>query len=67
VQQNATTLCAKRSCCEMSGEWKGGKGSRYRNVDQKKFNDNWDTIFKSKKKSETKPEKNIVKSEKSTG
>ncbi len=51
----------------MSDEWKGGKGSRYRNVDQKKFNDNWDTIFKSKKKSETKPEKNNVKGEKSTG
>ena len=29
----------------MSGKWHGGKGSKYRKVDPKKFADNWDAIF----------------------
>ena len=29
----------------MSGRWAGGKGDKYRKVDQAKFNDNWDMIF----------------------
>jgi len=29
--------------------WHGGKGSRYRPTDAKKFNDNWDKIFGTKK------------------
>ena len=31
----------------MSGAWEGGKGSKQRPTDHKKFNDNWDKIFKS--------------------
>lgn len=29
----------------MTGKWHGGKGSKYRKVDNKKFADNWDAIF----------------------
>ena len=29
-----------------TGKWSGGKGSRPRPVDTKKFNQNWDRIFK---------------------
>ena len=29
----------------MSDVWSGGKGSRYRKVNQKKFSDNWEAIF----------------------
>ena len=32
----------------MADKWHGGKGSMYRKVDQKKFSDNWDTIFGNK-------------------
>ena len=30
----------------MTDKWHGGKGSRKRPTDQKKFNENWDRIFK---------------------
>jgi hypothetical protein len=30
-------------------QWHGGKGSRPRPVDKKKFDDNWDRIFVKKK------------------
>ena len=30
------------------GQWHGGKGSSQRKVDKKKYNDNWDRIFKQK-------------------
>ncbi len=33
---------------DLTGE--GGKGSRQRRTDPKKFNDNWDKIFKNKSK-----------------
>jgi len=39
----------------MSGQWEGGKGSRQRSVDTKKYNDNYDAIF-GKKKVENKDE-----------
>lgn len=29
----------------MSDKWHGGKGSRYRKVDQKAYNDNWERVF----------------------
>ena len=29
----------------MSDQWHGGKGSKYRKVNQEKFSDNWDAIF----------------------
>jgi hypothetical protein len=29
-------------------QWHGGKGSSQRKVDKKKYNDNWDRIFKKK-------------------
>lgn len=29
----------------MSGVWHGGKGSNFRKVDQKKYNDNWEKLF----------------------
>lgn len=32
----------------MSGQWEGGKGSKQRPTDIKKYSDNWDRIFKSK-------------------
>lgn len=32
----------------MSEKWHGGKGSRYRKVDQKKYNENWERIFGNK-------------------
>lgn len=32
----------------MSDKWHGGKGSKQRPVDKKKFDDNWDKIFGSK-------------------
>lgn len=34
----------------MKGAWHGGKGSRYRAVDQQKYNENWERIFGKKKK-----------------
>jgi len=34
----------------MKGAWHGGKGSRYRAVDQQKYNENWERIFRKKKK-----------------
>ena len=37
--------------------WHGGKGSKYRKVDQQKFNDNWDKIF-GKKEDNTDTSKN---------
>lgn len=33
-------------------KWHGGKGSKQRPTDKKKFDDNWDRIFKNKKKSD---------------
>lgn len=35
-------------------EWHGGKGSKPRPVDKKKFDENWDRIFGNKKKEEKK-------------
>jgi len=29
----------------MSDKWHGGKGSRYRKVDQQKYNENWERVF----------------------
>jgi len=29
----------------MTEKWHGGKGSRYRKVDQDKYNESWDLIF----------------------
>lgn len=29
----------------MGDKWHGGKGSRYRKVDQKAYNENWERIF----------------------
>lgn len=29
----------------MSDKWHGGKGSRYRKVDQEAYNENWERIF----------------------
>jgi hypothetical protein len=37
--------------------WHGGKGSRYRPTDTKKFNENWEKIFGHKK------QRNIEKNE----
>jgi len=33
----------------MSSKWHGGKGSKQRPTDLKKYNDNWDRIFGKKK------------------
>jgi len=40
----------------MSDKWHGGKGSRYRKIDQKSYNDNWERIF-GKNKEEDKNKK----------
>jgi len=29
----------------MTDKWHGGKGSRYRKIDQQAYNENWDRIF----------------------
>ena len=29
----------------MTDKWHGGKGSRYRKIDQDKYDDNWELIF----------------------
>ena len=29
----------------VQGQWSGGKGSTFRQVDQKKFDENWELIF----------------------
>jgi len=29
----------------MTDKWHGGKGSRYRKVDQQKYNENWERVF----------------------
>ena len=42
----------------MGDRWHGGKGSKYRKVDQSKFDDNWDRIF-GKKKAESSDEKDL--------
>jgi hypothetical protein len=44
----------------VSEQWHGGKGSKPRPTDPKKFADNWDKIFSDKKKNKSK------KSEKTT-
>ena len=31
-------------------QWHGGKGSRRRNTNEKKYKENWDKIFNNKKK-----------------
>jgi hypothetical protein len=42
----------------MTSKWHGGKGSKQRPVeDKKRFEDNWDRIFGSKKKKEKPNEK----------
>ena len=37
-------------------QWHGGKGSRRRNPNEKKYKENWDRIFKNKKKNDKKNE-----------
>ena len=37
-------------------QWHGGKGSKRRNSNEKKYQENWDKIFKNKKKKEKKNE-----------
>ena len=37
-------------------QWHGGKGSKRRNPNEKKYQKNWDRIFKNKKKKEKKNE-----------
>ena len=37
-------------------QWHGGKGSRRRNFNEKKYKENWDKIFNNKKKKEKKNE-----------
>ena len=34
----------------MNGKHSAGKGSKYRPVDQKKYNENWERAFRKKKK-----------------
>lgn len=34
----------------VSDKWHGGKGSQYRKVDQKKYNENWERVFGNKNK-----------------
>jgi predicted ATP-binding protein involved in virulence len=29
----------------MTDKWHGGKGSRYRKIDQDKYNENWERVF----------------------
>ena len=41
------------------GSWAGGKGSKPRKVDRKKFDENFDRIF-----SKPKPSKNVEKAQK---
>ena len=41
-------------------QWHGGKGSRPRNVDKKKFNDNWDRIFGKKEEKKVLPNEKKV-------
>lgn len=38
----------------MSSKHSAGKGSRYRNVDQKKYDENWEKCFGNKKKTKKK-------------
>lgn len=33
-----------------NGQWHGGKGSKYRPVDTKKYAENWEKIFRKKEK-----------------
>ena len=40
----------------MNGKHSAGKGSKYRPVDQNRYNENWEQVFKKKKK--TKKRKN---------
>ncbi len=42
-----------------AGQWPGGKGSTFRQVDQKKFDENWELIFG--KKDQQKPEEKDLK------
>ena len=41
----------------MTTQWHGGKGSKRRPEDKKKFDDNWDKIFGKKDKKDKKDEK----------
>ena len=41
-------------------QWHGGKGSRPRNVDKKKFDDNWDRIFGKKEEKKVLPNEKKV-------
>lgn len=42
-------------------KWHGGKGSKQRPTDAKKYQDNWDRIFSKPKKEEVKDGKKEVK------
>ena len=37
-------------------QWHGGKGSKRRNSNEKKYKENWDRIFNNKKKKDKKNE-----------
>lgn len=43
-----------------SGQWHGGKGSRYRPIDKQQYDKNYDEIF-GKKKSKKKSKKKVTK------
>lgn len=51
----------------MTDSWHGGKGSRYRKIDQQKYNENWERIFgKNKKKDEESEEEQETENEDKT-
>lgn len=49
----------------MSDRWHGGKGSRYRKVDQQKYNENWERVFgKNKEINSTSDNEDVLDDEK---
>jgi hypothetical protein len=50
----------------MTDSWHGGKGSRYRKVDQEKYNENWERIFGKKKEAEESEEEQETEDEAKT-
>lgn len=45
----------------VSDKWHGGKGSQYRKVDQKKYNENWERVFGNKNKDKDQRANNDLK------
>ena len=41
--------------------WHGGKGSKRRNPDEKKYQENWERIFKNKNKKEKEKKDELTK------